>query len=53
MGQNVEVHALAWEPGGQRLASAGGDGSVRLWGPRAGRELARLGGHGGTVWALA
>jgi hypothetical protein len=49
------VNAVAWEPGGSRsrLASAGDDGTVRLWDAASGRELAQLTGHAGRVWAVA
>ncbi|WP_432017655.1 hypothetical protein [Streptomyces hydrogenans] len=34
------------------LATAGGDGTVRLWDPRGRRELGRLTGHEGPVYAV-
>ena len=47
------VTAVAFSPDGRRLASAGGDGTVRLWDPATGAELAALTGHDGPVAAVA
>ncbi len=47
------VHALAFTPQGDRLASAGADGKVRIWDPDSGRLLETLEGHSGSVFALA
>src|SRR5262249_12497150 len=38
-------------PDGRTLASAGVDGTGRLWGGRAGKETAKREGHRGWVWA--
>lgn len=51
--QGEAAHALAFAPDGQILASAGGDGFVRLWERKTGRELTRLAGHRGDVRCLA
>ncbi len=40
------VNALAYSADGRLLASASGDGSVRIWDPAAGRELVSLAGGG-------
>jgi WD40 repeat protein len=53
------VHGLAFRPGGGEdltptlLATAGGDGTVRIWEVPAGQEKLCLRGHGGPVHAVA
>jgi WD40 repeat protein len=47
------VLALAISPDGTYLASAGGDGAVRIWEVATGRVRAVLGGHAGPVRELA
>jgi WD40 repeat protein len=47
------VHALAWMPDGKTLASAGLDGTVRLWRVADGKELRRFKSRNGTFLALA
>jgi hypothetical protein len=42
------VAGLAWSPDGKTLASAGRDGSVRLWQVPGGAELRHLPGRGGA-----
>src|SRR5205085_378193 len=39
------VVAVAWEPDGNRIASAGGDGLVRVWEAETGRTLLTYRGH--------
>jgi WD40 repeat protein/nucleoside phosphorylase len=39
------VVAVAWEPGGNRVASAGGDGLVRVWEADTGHTLLTYRGH--------
>nr|WP_253894269.1 WD40 repeat domain-containing protein [Myxococcus xanthus] len=43
-----EVNATAWSPAGDRLASAGSEGKVRLWSD-SGQALGTLDGHGGKA----
>ncbi|WP_438036140.1 pentapeptide repeat-containing protein [Sorangium sp. So ce204] len=52
-GHTAAIQAIAWAPDGKRLASAGDDGTVRLWDPDTGNELARLEGHSNLVMAVA
>jgi WD40 repeat protein len=56
-GHTVWVHAVAFAPDGQTLASSGGlrhaGGEVKLWDVATGRARAHLGGHPGAVYALA
>src|SRR5262249_34318881 len=40
-------------PDGKTLACGLSDGTVKLWDVTAGKELARLEGHRGRVWAIA
>ncbi|MGH3568815.1 MAG: NB-ARC domain-containing protein, partial [Pseudonocardia sp.] len=51
-GHTGAVFAVAWSPDGTRLATAGGDASVRLWDPVAGEHLSTLPGHTGAVFAV-
>ncbi|MEZ5289676.1 MAG: TIR domain-containing protein [Vicinamibacterales bacterium] len=42
---STHIRSAAWSARGDRLATGGGDGSVRVWDPDRGRELAGLGRH--------
>jgi WD40 repeat protein/serine/threonine protein kinase len=44
-----EALSVAWSPDGGRLASAGGDGKVRIWNASTGRKIKEL--HGPTELA--
>lgn len=44
--------ALAFAPGGTALATAGYDGTVRLWDLATGRTLGILKGAQGTIWTI-
>jgi WD40 repeat protein/serine/threonine protein kinase len=52
-GHQSRVFALSWEPSGQRLASAAGDGTVKVWDASTGTDLRTLRGHTAEVWAVA
>ena len=52
-GHTDEVFAVAFHPGGTRLATGGRDGAVWLWDLERGEEVARLPGHTSFVWSLA
>jgi WD40 repeat protein/uncharacterized protein YjbI with pentapeptide repeats len=47
------VRAVAWSADGQRLASGGDDGTVRVWDGETGALARELVGTGGSVWSLA
>ncbi len=47
------VHAVAFSPDGKLLASAGADGSVRLWNVATGMEVRKLEGHISNVTCVA
>ncbi|EDY55573.1 WD40 repeat protein [Streptomyces sviceus ATCC 29083] len=52
-GHTSEVKAVAFSRDGSTLASAGADGTVRLWDPSSGKPGRILRGHTGAVTALA
>mgnify|MGYP003379201992 CR=1 FL=1 len=45
--------AVAYRPDGGELASAGADGTIRIWDTDTGKELQSLSGHIGGAWAVA
>jgi hypothetical protein len=52
-GHTDEVYAIAFHPGGRRLATGGLDRAVWLWDLDRGEDVARLPGHTSFVWSLA
>jgi WD40 repeat protein/serine/threonine protein kinase len=52
-GHTGSVHQAAFSPDGARLASAGGDGTVRLWDAATGAIVRELRGHSGVVMSVA
>ena len=45
----TEVNSVAFSPDGERLASAGGDGTVKIWNSRTGKVIQTLNAHPGFV----
>jgi WD40 repeat protein len=52
-GHENEVHALAFSPDGNLLASASNDMTVKLWDLSSLKEITTLRGHTGQVWRIA
>jgi WD40 repeat protein len=51
-GHTNTILGAAFSPDGNTLASAGGDGTVRLWQPATGQQIGQLTGHTGPVAAV-
>ena len=47
------VYAVAFSPDGTRLASAGWDGTVRIWDANTGAQLLKIAAHDQDVWSVA
>jgi len=47
------IHALAYSPTGDRLASAGADSFVRVWDTQTGEQIGFLTGHSGEIRSVA
>jgi WD40 repeat protein/serine/threonine protein kinase len=49
----TEVNSLAFSPDGERLASAGGDGAVKVWNSKTGKVIQTLDAHPDAVFSVA
>jgi WD40 repeat protein/serine/threonine protein kinase len=49
----TEVHGMAFGPDGERLASAGGDGTIKIWNSRTGKVMQPFPAHTDTVVSVA
>jgi WD40 repeat protein/serine/threonine protein kinase len=49
----TEVNGVAFSPDGERLASAGGDGAVKVWNSRTGEVVQTLPAHADSVVSVA
>ena len=51
--QNQNIRCVVYRPDGRQLASAGADGSIRIWDAKTGQPLFPIPGHPGGVFRLA
>src|SRR5205823_752438 len=49
----TEVNSLAFRPDGEQIATAGGDGTVKVWDVRSGKVIQTLPGHRRYVFSVA
>ena len=49
----TEVNSLAFSPDGERLASAGGDGAVKVWNSKTGKVIQTLDAHPDAAFSVA
>src|SRR5262249_931300 len=53
VGHQAPIHAVAVAPDGKTLASAAGDGVIKVWSLETGLEVAQLKGHKDAIFAVA
>jgi WD40 repeat protein/serine/threonine protein kinase len=53
LGDKTEVNGVAFSPDGERLASAGGDGTIKIWNSRTGDLVRTFNAHTDSVVSLA
>src|SRR5262249_41818645 len=49
----TEVHGVAFSPDGDRLASAGADGTIKFWNSRTGKEIRTFQAHSDSAVSVA
>src|SRR5262249_58477121 len=47
------VNSLAFSPGGEWIAGAGGDGTIKVWNSRTGVEVRAFPAHADSVFSVA
>jgi WD40 repeat protein len=52
-GHSQPIRAVAWSPDGTRLATAGEEGSAKVWDMDSGREILKLVGHTNKIVGVA
>ena len=52
-GHRGEVRSVAYNGSGDRIATAGSDGTVRVWNAVTGEQLQAMTDHRGSVWSVA
>ena len=52
-GHSSDVTSVSLSPGGKRIVSGSGDGTVKVWDAQTGRETLTLKGHSSGVWSVS